>query len=144
MKERQNVRAILFDDSKKELQFLILFARKGYWQFPQGGVDPGESEVQALQREVLEETGLRVWKRNIILKSKVEKLYFAERNREPIKVNMAAYAVRVDHHKEIIIGRGGDAHRDFQWVNKERILQLLTRYPEQLEIFNRVSSLMKF
>jgi putative (di)nucleoside polyphosphate hydrolase len=28
------------------------------WQFPQGGIDPGESRIEALRREVLEETGL--------------------------------------------------------------------------------------
>ncbi|MCH7224563.1 NUDIX domain-containing protein [Haloferula sp. A504] len=31
----------------------------GAWQFPQGGVDPGESETEALYREVREEIGLR-------------------------------------------------------------------------------------
>lgn len=31
----------------------------GAWQFPQGGVDPGESDTEALYREVREEIGLR-------------------------------------------------------------------------------------
>ena len=29
----------------------------GVWQFPQGGIDPGESEVEALYREMKEEIG---------------------------------------------------------------------------------------
>jgi len=29
------------------------------WQFPQGGIEPGESRREALHREVLEEIGLR-------------------------------------------------------------------------------------
>lgn len=29
----------------------------GAWQFPQGGIDPGESAQEALLREVMEETG---------------------------------------------------------------------------------------
>lgn len=31
----------------------------GAWQFPQGGVDPGESDEEALYREVCEEIGLK-------------------------------------------------------------------------------------
>ena len=33
--------------------------RPGQWQFPQGGVDPGESAAAAAEREVYEELGLR-------------------------------------------------------------------------------------
>lgn len=144
MKERRNVRAIMFDDSKGEIRFLLLYARKGYWQFPQGGIDKGESEVEALQREIFEETGFRVWKRDVITNSKVEVIYYAERSGQPIKVYLNAYAVRVDSDKNVIVGRGGDAHQDYIWVDYSRALSLLTEYPEQKKVFNKVVSLMKF
>lgn len=31
--------------------------QKGAWQFPQGGIDPGETALEAVKREVLEEVG---------------------------------------------------------------------------------------
>jgi bis(5'-nucleosidyl)-tetraphosphatase len=39
--------------------FLILRNRRGYWGFPQGHKESGESEMQTLKREVNEETGIR-------------------------------------------------------------------------------------
>lgn len=40
---------------------VLVFERadaRGAWQFPQGGIDPGESPVEAAWRELAEETGL--------------------------------------------------------------------------------------
>ena len=54
---RSNVAALVVDPSGS----LLICERAnvpGAWQFPQGGVDPGESLEQALFREVREEVGL--------------------------------------------------------------------------------------
>ncbi len=54
---RPNVAAILQRPDGK----ILLGQRADFsdsWQFPQGGIDPGESAEAALTREVLEETGL--------------------------------------------------------------------------------------
>lgn len=49
----------LFDETGER----ILLTRRtdnGLWCLPGGGMDPGESAAEACQREILEETGLRV------------------------------------------------------------------------------------
>lgn len=54
---RPNVAAILLDDAGH----ILICERvdvQGAWQFPQGGVDPGETPVQALVRELREELSL--------------------------------------------------------------------------------------
>lgn len=50
--------ALIMQDQK----LLLVRDRSGNnrWDFPGGGVDPGEDSLQALHREVLEETGLQV------------------------------------------------------------------------------------
>jgi putative (di)nucleoside polyphosphate hydrolase len=57
MKYRANVAAIL-RNAKGEILICERLGMPGAWQFPQGGVDEGESLDQALLRELSEEIGL--------------------------------------------------------------------------------------
>ena len=55
---RPNVAALLVN----AWDMLFIAERRGIpgaWQFPQGGVDPGENSLQAMYREVREEIGVR-------------------------------------------------------------------------------------
>ncbi|MFC5719155.1 NUDIX hydrolase [Streptomyces gamaensis] len=60
--EKAVVGAVIVDKSGK----VLLLHRSaddylgGLWELPSGGVDPGESLIEALRREVVEETGLTV------------------------------------------------------------------------------------
>jgi 8-oxo-dGTP pyrophosphatase MutT (NUDIX family) len=51
--------AVIFDESREKV-LLTRRADNGQWCLPSGGVDPGESVIETCQREVLEETGLKV------------------------------------------------------------------------------------
>lgn len=54
---RQNVAALIVNPAGS-LLICERWAVPGSWQFPQGGVNAGESLLEALHREVLEEVGL--------------------------------------------------------------------------------------
>lgn len=62
--QRRAVRVFLFDDADRLLLFLDsdlgLDPVAHWWVTPGGGVDPGESDLEAAVRELWEETGLRV------------------------------------------------------------------------------------
>ena len=55
---RENVAAIIINKDKKVLMCEHAWI-DGAWQFPQGGVDNGESEEEALLRELYEEIGTK-------------------------------------------------------------------------------------
>jgi putative (di)nucleoside polyphosphate hydrolase len=57
LKFRPNVAAIL-QNAREEILVCERIDVSGAWQFPQGGVDPGESPAQALVRELHEELSL--------------------------------------------------------------------------------------
>lgn len=54
---RHAVRCIILQGDKVAL---VKSTVKGFYQFPGGGIDPGESHEQALIRETLEEAGLDI------------------------------------------------------------------------------------
>ena len=54
---REAVRAIILKDG---LIALVRSDREGYYKFPGGGIERGETHLQTLMRETYEETGLRV------------------------------------------------------------------------------------
>lgn len=47
---------VVFRKHKKEVEVLLIQDRFGYWTFPKGKKEPGETDEQTALREILEET----------------------------------------------------------------------------------------
>ena len=55
---RRTAGAVIFHrDKAGKIEYLIL-RHKNYWNFPKGGVESGETDLEAARREIKEETGL--------------------------------------------------------------------------------------
>ena len=64
---RKNVGLIVLDQNNQ----LLICRRKGKktWQFPQGGIDAGESHIRAAYRELFEEVGIKKKQVRVMQKS---------------------------------------------------------------------------
>jgi 8-oxo-dGTP pyrophosphatase MutT (NUDIX family) len=56
--EEKSAGAVIFRETPTGRLYLLL-QNAGRWDFPKGGVEKGESELQTVMREVEEETGLK-------------------------------------------------------------------------------------
>ena len=56
--EERSAGAVVFRETEKGRIYLLL-QNAGRWDFPKGGVEKGESELQTVMREVQEETGIK-------------------------------------------------------------------------------------
>ena len=59
LKLRQNVAGIITQTGPGKILICERSNQRGAWQFPQGGVDEGESLEEALERELFEEISLK-------------------------------------------------------------------------------------
>jgi 8-oxo-dGTP diphosphatase len=88
---------------------------KGYWSLPGGLVETGESLDEAVRREVLEETGLRV--------QPVEMLGIFERIMRDAKGRAEYHYVLADYICKVVGGtlRAGDDVARVEWVTRARL-----------------------
>ncbi len=138
-KLRLGCSAAIFDEQRRIL--LTRRADNGQWCLPGGGLESGESAAEACEREVLEETGLRVRvKRLVGVYSHPDQLVvYPDGNK--------AFIVALHFEAEVTGGELGLSNETtdfgyFTWDevkgmellgrHKERVLDTLENYPEAL------------
>ncbi len=100
-------------------EFLLLRNKRGFWGFPQGHKERGENDIQTLQREVQEETGIVNLEIHQYI-GKIQYKYFRAdglRSEKEVKFYFATTPTR-----EVIIS---NEHEDFKWTNYLDALSVL-------------------
>jgi len=121
LRVRREIQAVIFDEADNVKQVLILkkidfSARRYRWRLLKGGVNDGETETEALLREIFEETGLR----NVKILGKVHTYEFVFKN---VRHVVSSYLVKADSREPIKLQKTEVA--DCRWTSKENALQMM-------------------
>jgi 8-oxo-dGTP diphosphatase len=100
----------------------------GYWCPITGKVEAGESQAQAVVREVFEETGLRV--------EPVKKI--AEFETRDKSAHLHWWTVRILGNEEILLNH---EHSEIKWVTVKEMRALSPIFEEDLDLFENLAFL---
>ncbi|MDO8668965.1 MAG: NUDIX domain-containing protein [Candidatus Buchananbacteria bacterium] len=118
MIREKSVGIILFryNNRDKEVQYLVLYHRGTYWQFPKGRVEAGESEIETAKRELMEETAIS--NVSIIKGWRQQTQFFFQEERvgkkELIKKDYILYLAKMPKGAEVKIS---NMHNGYAWFN---------------------------
>lgn len=114
------INCIVFKSEGNGYKFLVLKRAEdhgGFWQSITGGVKEGEGQIEALKRELQEETGIIEYRQIINLKYSFS---FCLPQLGQLTENV--YAVEVRPETEIILSH---EHTEFRWLSFEESLTLI-------------------
>lgn len=106
--EERSAGAVVFRKAGDHWLYLLL-QNAGRWDFPKGGVEKGESEVQTVMREVEEETGLSAIRIVPGFRKVIE--YFYRRNGKNIHKQVAYFLASTGEERVRI----SFEHQGFGW-----------------------------
>ncbi|MDG6975161.1 MAG: NUDIX domain-containing protein [Nitrososphaerota archaeon] len=111
--EERSAGAVVFRDTPEGRLYLLL-QNGGRWDFPKGGVEKGETELDTVMREVEEETGLRAIRILPGFRKVIE--YYYKRNRKNIHKQVVYLLASTSTEKVRI----SFEHQGFGWFSYEK------------------------
>jgi 8-oxo-dGTP pyrophosphatase MutT (NUDIX family) len=138
--ERSAVRVVLADASGQILLFHAVTADggpAGHWELPGGGIDPGESYLEAAIREIREETGLVLDPAQVGPPSWRRDATWRARGVRRLQHEVVVHARVAGDHPEITDGGRTDSEREdyvaARWWQPQEIVSSRERfYPGRL------------
>jgi dATP pyrophosphohydrolase len=129
------VEAIIFRRRGNVIEYLLLKRlpeKNGFWQPVTGGVEEGETRVEALRREIGEETGIK----NLV--RVMEDLFYFEFS-DPDLNQEYVYGVEVSATEKVVLD--GKEHSEYRWCRIQEAIQLL-HWKENKEALEKLNTIL--
>jgi len=134
---RSQINCIIFKKESNDYKFLLLKRREdrgGFWQAITGGVKGGETDTEAVKRELQEETGITNYTRLINL----DYCYsFSLPQYGDLVEN--CYAIEISPETEIVMS---PEHTEYKWLSLDEAIGLL-KYEANREAFRKIYKILE-
>lgn len=134
---------IVYRKGEKETEFLILYHRGGYWNFPKGKIESEERSFETAVRELKEETGIERNEIKIIPNFKTsEKFAFwkntGNKNSRVFKI-VIFYLAETKKEKISIENK----HNGYAWFTFKDAMKILEKYKDSQRVLREVHNLLR-
>ncbi|HEX2203311.1 MAG TPA: NUDIX domain-containing protein [Longimicrobium sp.] len=135
---------VLFHVGEGGRRYLLVrsaLTRRPIWEFPKGGVEAGETEPEAAERELREEAGLRVGDYEVLEGFRDEERYVFTQGKGEARtliVKRVVYFVAESRTETVTISHEAE---DFRWATYEEALRLL-RFPGKRAVLERAEAFL--
>ena len=135
MKHERSVGAIVFRKEKEPIYLLLHYEAK-HWDFPKGHIEANETDLEALKREVKEETGIKDIEIVRDFKEKIQ--YFYKLKKELISKDVVFYLAKT---KTAQIKLSFE-HIGSKWLPYKKAIEQLT-FKNAKEILKQANKFLK-
>jgi bis(5'-nucleosidyl)-tetraphosphatase len=102
------------------VDFLLLQYEAGHWDFVKGNVEPNESEIETVFRELQEETGIVATQTIGGFRERIQ--YFYRRQGETVQKEVIFYLIEADTEKVQL----SFEHVGYSWLDYNKAIEKLT------------------
>ena len=107
-------------DENFEINYLILNYSYGHWDFPKGNIESGETEIDTIKREVMEETGIVDIK---LIEGFRQQISYKYRKKSKLVNKTVIYYLAETKSNKVVLSF---EHVNFAWLNFDDALNKLS------------------
>lgn len=135
---------VLFRNHGEQRRYLLMrsaLTRRPIWEFPKGGVEPGETEAQAAVRELWEEAGIGEGQIAVFGGYREEERYVFTQGKgeeRTLIVKKVVYFLAETDEERVVISREADEYR---WATYDEAMRMI-RFPGKRHVLEVAEALL--